>query len=445
MSAVTPSAEQTRTVFDSSLPASADGPPDKASRLAAAYRSVRRCSEQLCEPLAAEDYVVQSMADASPVKWHLAHTSWFFETFVLTPHFPGYRPFHPQFAVLFNSYYNAVGPRWPRAQRGLLSRPTVAEVYAYRKHVDQGMEGLFQPTHGALLQQVADALIVGLNHEQQHQELIVTDVKHTLAGNPLRPVYRPRVPSTGDRAAAGWSAFPAGLVTIGHDGDGFAFDNESPRHQTYLQGFRLGNRLVTNGEYLEFLSDGGYDRPELWLSDGWAARQGEAWAAPLYWVREGGEWFAMTLGGLQPVDPAGPVCHVSFYEADAYARWAGARLPTEAEWETAASSTPITGHFLEAGNFHPEAVVARDDAGPLVQLYGDVWQWTASPYVGYPGYAPLPGALGEYNGKFMSNQMVLRGASCATPRTHARRTYRNFFSPNVRWQFTGIRLAQDSK
>jgi ergothioneine biosynthesis protein EgtB len=443
MSAVTP--EALRTVLDSFPPASAEGSADKLGRLAEAYRSVRRCSEQLCEPLEIEDYVIQSMPDASPVKWHLAHTSWFFETFVLMALLPGYRPFDPRFAVLFNSYYNAVGPRWPRSQRGLLSRPTVAEVYAYRKHVNHGMETLFQPPHRALLEQAANALIVGLNHEQQHQELIVTDVKHALAGNPLRPVYRRRPPATGRRPAGGWTAFPAGLSMIGREGEGFAFDNESPRHQTYLQEFRLADRLVTNGEYMKFLSDGAYDRPELWLSDGWAARQSEAWAAPLYWVREGGEWFATTHGGFQPVDLAEPVCHVSFYEADAYARWAGARLPTEAEWETAASSVRITGHFLEAGNFHPAAVVASDDGGPLFQLYGDVWQWTASPYVGYPGYAPLPGALGEYNGKFMCNQMVLRGASCATPRTHARRTYRNFFPPNARWQFTGIRLARDSE
>ena len=416
--------------------------PDDIDRLATGYEAVRRCTEQLCQPLTTEDYVVQSMPDASPVKWHLAHTSWFFETFVL-PHLPGYRPFHPQFGVLFNSYYNAVGPRWPRGQRGLLSRPSVAEVYAYRRHVDNGMAELFQPGRRHLLAQVTAAVVVGLNHEQQHQELILTDLKHVLAANPLRPVYRPPLATTGHRPAPDWLTFPPSLVAIGHEGDGFAFDNESPRHRVYAPGFRLANRPVTNGEYLAFIQDQGYERPELWLSDGWATRQTENWTAPLYWERQGEEWFAMSLGGFGPVDPAEPVCHVSFYEADAYARWAKARLPVEAEWETAAATVPLNGHFLDGGRFHPAAAVAADDRGPLFQLYGDVWQWTASPYVGYPGYVPLPGALGEYNGKFMCNQMVLRGASCATPRSHARLTYRNFFPPDARWQFAGIRLAKD--
>lgn len=428
-----------------SFAAACDGvASEEARRLAAEYCSVRRCTEQLCEPLATEDYVVQSMPDASPVKWHLAHTSWFFETFVLAQHLPGYHPFHPQFAVLFNSYYNAAGPRWPRAQRGLLSRPTVRQVYAYRAHVDAGMAELFQPSHCNVLAQVARAVVLGLNHEQQHQELILTDVKHVLAGNPLHPVYRPPLAPNGQHPRADWVRFPAGLVTIGHEGNGFAFDNESPRHQVYLRGYRLANLLVTNGEYMVFLRDRGYERPELWLSDGWATRQAQGWNAPLYWVQQGEEWFVMTLGGLRPVDATEPVCHVSFYEADAYARWAGARLPSEAEWEAAAATAPVAGHFLEGGQYHPAAAVARDDRGPLFQLYGDAWQWTASPYIGYPGYVPLPGALGEYNGKFMCNQFVLRGASCATPRTHARCTYRNFFPPEARWQFTGIRLAQDS-
>jgi ergothioneine biosynthesis protein EgtB len=325
-----------------------------------------------------------------------------------------------------------------------LSRPTVGEVYAYRAHVDAAIAGLLRPARRDALDRVAGVLVLGLNHEQQHQELILTDIKHALAINPLRPVYRRSLPAAGTLSPLGWLTFPAGLRTIGHEGGEFAFDNESPRHHVYLHGFRLASRPVSNGEYRAFVRDGGYERPELWLSDGWASRQAQGWTAPLYWERQGEEWFVMTLGGLRPLDPAEPVCHVSFYEADAYARWAGARLPTESEWETAAASAPIAGHFLEGGHFHPAAGAASDDRGPPFQLYGDVWQWTSSPYVGYPGYAPLSGALGEYNGKFMCNQMVLRGASCATPRSHARRTYRNFFLPDARWQFTGIRLAQDA-
>lgn len=417
---------------------------DEAANLAAKCQAVRRCTEQLCEPLVVEDYVVQSMPEASPVKWHLAHTSWFFETFVLLPRLPGYRIYHPQFGSLFNSYYNTVGPQWPRARRGLLSRPTVTEVYAYRAHVDEGLAELFQPARRDLLAQVAGTLVLGLNHEQQHQELILTDLKHALAANPLRPLYSSPVRSTPESPSLGWLTIPAGVVMIGHEGDGFAFDNETPRHNIYLDAFLLANRPVTNGEYVAFLRDGGYERAELWLSDGWAARQAHGWTSPLYWEGQGDEWFVMSLGGLSRLDPAEPVCHVSFYEGDAFARWAGARLPSEAEWETAAASVPLAGHFLESGRFQPAAGIAPDDLGPVFKLHGDVWQWTASSYVGYPGYAPPCGALGEYNGKFMCNQMVLRGSSCATPRTHARHTYRNFFPPDARWQFTGIRLAQDS-
>jgi len=416
-----------------------------ADDLEASYTAVRRQTEDLCTPLATEDYVIQSMPEASPVKWHLAHTSWFFETFILAPHWSGYRPFHLQFRVLFNSYYHSVGPSWLRAARGSLSRPTVAEVYAYRTHVDQAMAELLASADEVLLAQVDPVLVLGLHHEQQHQELILTDVKHALACNPLHPIYCRALPAPAVASAASptWLTFPTGQVAIGHAGNTFAFDNESPRHSVYLHGFRLANRLVTNGEYVEFVNDGGYRRPELWLSDGWAACQAQGWTAPLYWLQQDGAWLAMTLRGLQVIDPAEPVCHVSFYEADAYARWAGYRLPTEAEWETAAAALPVAGHFLEGRHFHPAADAAADDHGPLFQLYGDVWQWTACPYVGYPGYVPLRGALGEYNGKFMCNQMVLRGASCATPRSHARRTYRNFFPPDTRWQFMGIRLAQD--
>jgi ergothioneine biosynthesis protein EgtB len=423
------------------------------------YSEVRRWTEQICRPLSTEDYVIQSMPDASPVKWHLAHTSWFFETFILVPHVPGYKPFHPEFGVLFNSYYNAVGPRWPRPQRGLLSRPTVGEIYAYRAHVDQGMAQLFEPGQKNLLDRVAGTLALGLNHEQQHQELILTDLKHALACNPLHPCYReskhesrgsndaiqPPASSILDSRSSirstDWLAFPAGVYAIGHEGNGFAFDNESPRHKVYLNGFQMATELVINGEYLAFIEDGGYERPELWLSDGWAARQAQNWTAPLYWDCTQDQWQVMTLSGLKALDPREPVCHVSFYEGDAYARWIGARLPLEGEWEVAATA-PIAGHFLESERFHPGAHPAPEDRGPLFRLYGDVWQWTASPYVGYPGYAPLAGALGEYNGKFMCNQLVLRGASCVTPRSHARRTYRNFFPPDARWQFMGIRLAK---
>ena len=407
------------------------------------YRTVRRFTEVLCEPLVAEDYVLQSMPDASPVKWHLAHTTWFFETFVLIPCLPGYQPFHPQFAFLFNSYYNAVGPRWPRPRRGLLSRPTTGEIYDYRAHVDEQIARLFRTAGAQALQAIASTLMLGINHEQQHQELILTDLKHAWAANPLHPIYREVVPEAGDSPLSRWVPFPEGLVWIGHEGNGFAFDNESPRHRVFVAAFHLASRLVTNAEYRSFVADGGYDRPELWLSDGWAVRQAQGWNAPLYWEDAEGEWSIVTLAGLRPLRPEEPVCHVSYYEADAFARWAGARLPTEAEWETAAAGVPLAGHFVEGRRFHPSAVPAADDGGPLYQMHGDVWQWTASPYIGYPGYQPTSGALGEYNGKFMCNQFVLRGASCATPRSHARRTYRNFFPPDARWQFTGLRLAKD--
>jgi ergothioneine biosynthesis protein EgtB len=415
---------------------------DSAS-LAETYRDVRFCTEALCEPLTSEDYVVQSMPDASPVKWHLAHTTWFFETFLLAPNLPGYRPFHPQFRFLFNSYYQSVGPRWPRPQRGLLSRPTTVEVYDYREYVDKHVVLLLRTAGSETLEQIATTVLLGVHHEQQHQELILTDLKHAWAANPLHPVYRKVVPEIGSLPPHRWLTFPAGLASIGHDGSDFAFDNESPRHRTWRQDMQLANRLVTNSEYLAFVNDGGYDRPELWLSDGWAARQAHGWNSPLYWTEQDDEWSMTTLAGPRCVRPDEPVCHISFYESDAFARWAGARLPTEAEWEMAAARVPVRGHFVEGGHFHPAATTAPDDAGPIYQLYGDVWQWTASPYVAYPGYSPLAGGLGEYNGKFMCNQLVLRGASCATPRSHARRTYRNFFPPDARWQFSGIRLAKD--
>jgi ergothioneine biosynthesis protein EgtB len=404
------------------------------------YRTVRRASEQLCAPLEAEDYLLQSMPDASPVKWHLAHTTWFFETFLLEPFLPGYAPFRPEFRFLFNSYYEAVGPRWPRPSRGLLSRPTVDEVYAYRAHVDDHVTRLLSGgDHNA----ITSIAMLGMQHEQQHQELIVTDLKHAWAANPLRPVYCESPIEREGPPKCCMRSFPGGLAWIGHAGTGFAYDNESPRHRVFVHGFEMASRLVSNEEYLAFMADGGYDRPDLWLSDGWSARQVNGWTAPLYWEERDGEWSYVTMSGNRALAPAEPVCHISYYEADAFARWAGARLPTEAEWETAAASIPRSGHFQESGRFHPAALPAPDDRGPLAQLYGDVWQWTASAYLGYPGYRPAAGALGEYNGKFMVNQMVLRGASCATPRSHARLTYRNFFPPAARWQFAGLRLAKD--
>jgi ergothioneine biosynthesis protein EgtB len=426
------------------LPAKVASTPDGVvAPLEARYRAVRSCTEALCAPLATEDYGLQSMPEASPVKWHLAHTTWFFETFVLVPHLPSYRPFHHEFAWLFNSYYNAVGPRWPRPQRGLLSRPTVAEVYRYRAYVDEHMAGLFVPAGSPFLHKAAATVLLGTHHEQQHQELILTDLKHALALNPLRPVYREATTRTGDSPPRRWLSFPGGLCWLGHEGGGFAFDNESPRHQVFLRGFRLASRLATTGEFLQFMHEGGYARPELWLSDGWAACQAGGWVAPHYWEKQDDQWTVITLSGPRPLDPAEPLCHVSFYEADAFARWAGARLPTEVEWETAATVSSRAGHYLESGHFHPATQPAPDDHGPLFQLFGDVWQWTASAYSAYPGYTPAEGALGEYNGKFMCNQFVLRGASCVTPRSHARTTYRNFFPPEARWQFAGVRLAQD--
>jgi ergothioneine biosynthesis protein EgtB len=402
------------------------------------YLEIRRATERLCEPLAVEDYVVQAMPDASPAKWHLAHVSWFFETFVLHER-ADYRPFDQRYPVLFNSYYNAVGPQFSRAARGTLSRPTVAEVLAYRAHVDKAMTGLLEPPDDGGL--VAAVIELGLQHEQQHQELLVTDLKYNLGANPLRPAYRPR--SRPPRQAAtphSFVAFEAGVVEIGHAGPDFAFDNERPRHRIALAPYALGSRLVTNAEYLEFIDAGGYQRPDLWLSEGWRIARERDWQAPLYWDATDGGWYTYTLRGAAPLERDAPVVHVSYYEADAYARWRGARLPTEAEWEHAADGRPVDGHLLDDDPDDPRPASAPG----LSQLFGDAWQWTGSAYLPYPGFRPLAGALGEYNGKFMINQMVLRGGSCATPRSHIRATYRNFFPPDARWQFSGIRLAQDS-
>ena len=410
------------------------------------FAAIRRESEALAANLTPEDQAIQSMPDASPTKWHLAHTSWFFETFILGPLDPGYRVFDPAFAYLFNSYYEAVGPRHPRPERGLLSRPTVDTIAAYRDQVTNAMLRLIEGADAAVWREAAPRLELGINHEQQHQELILMDIKHLFSVNPLLPSYQaPRpyaLPSTA-AAGPGWVEFAGGLHKIGHAGPDFAFDNEGPRHKVWLDPFRLRTHPVSCGEYREFIADGGYRRAEFWLSDGWAIVQQQGWQAPLYWRLDEGEWRLFTLAGERPIEPAEPVCHVSYYEADAFARWAGRRLPTEAEWEVAAESVPLTGNFADRSQFHPCPDAAATRAPALRQMIGDVWEWTSSPYVAYPRFRPVAGAIGEYNGKFMSNQMVLRGGAAVTPGGHIRTTYRNFFPPSARWAFSGLRLAED--
>ncbi|MGD9722537.1 MAG: ergothioneine biosynthesis protein EgtB [Pirellulales bacterium] len=429
-----------------------------ATLLAERYAVTRRTSELLCEPLEVEDYIVQSMPDASPTRWHLAHTTWFFDNFVLAAFEPDYQGVRAEYRYLFNSYYEALGRQFPRAQRGVLTRPTVAEVSAYRRAVDQRMSRLLEngATEKHRHAELCSIVELGSHHEQQHQELMLTDLKHAFSCNPLYPAYRPeqgaRAGASNGRSngaplsAATDVSFAGGLVDIGHEGDAFSFDNERPRHKVYLAPFTLSDRLITNGEYRAFIDDGGYRRADLWLSLGWATVRELEWQAPLYWHQRDGRWHEFTLGGLLPLCDEEPVCHVSYFEADAFARWSGARLPTEFEWEHAAAAEPLEGGFLERGladgRFHPAPAPARA-AAKLRQLFGEVWQWTSSSYGAYPGYRPPPGALGEYNGKFMCNQYVLRGGSCATPANHLRTTYRNFFPPQARWQFSGIRLARD--
>ena len=414
--------------------------------LASAYASVRSTSIAICEPLAVEDYVVQSMPDASPAKWHLAHTSWFFERFLLRQHLGGYAAFSERFDFLFNSYYQSVGPMHQRPQRGLLTRPTVAEILAYRAHVDEHMHALL--SERADDDQLRALVALGLNHEQQHQELMFTDLKHLFSCNPLLPAYRPApAPALHEsNPALRFVNFDGGIFEIGRTpadpARDFCFDNETPRHRTLLEPFALADRLVTNGEYLEFVREGGYRRADFWLSDGWATVNAEAWTRPYYWNESLDAEF--TLAGMQRLHPEAPVCHLSYYEADAFARWAGARLPLEAEWEVAATNVPIAGNLLSGDGIagaplHPQAAKA---AVGLKQMFGDVWEWTASPYTPYPRYRTASGALGEYNGKFMCNQLVLRGGSCVTPANHIRATYRNFFYPQARWQFMGVRLAR---
>jgi len=419
----------------------ADSDPILQGRLAARFSRVRAATEELVRNLSAEDCAIQSMPDASPVKWHLAHTTWFFETFVLAPNLRGYRPFEPAYRVLFNSYYNSVGEKHPRPERGMLSRPGLDEVLSYRRHVDQAMRRLLadMPVSPAL----AELIELGSHHEQQHQELILTDLKHLLSRNPLRPAYQKPWPLTPIRARVrGWISYRGGPQEIGHAGGGFSFDNETPRHRVWLEPFSIATHPVTHGDFIEFIEDGGYRRPEFWLSAGWDAVNARGWQSPAYWERRDDGWHTFTLHGTVPVDPHAPLCHVSFYEAEAFARWAGERLPTEAEWEIAARDAPIEGNFVESGALHPLALRETPADGTPAQVYGDVWEWTRSDYGPYPGYQAAKGAVGEYNGKFMSGQYVLRGGSCATPAGHVRASYRNFFPPDARWQFSGLRLAR---
>jgi ergothioneine biosynthesis protein EgtB len=421
----------------------------RGERLLARFRKLRNFTTALCAGLEPEDYVVQSMPDVSPTKWHLAHTTWFFETFILKKFVPAYQSEIPEYAYLFNSYYNAAGDMHRRDLRGLISRPTVREAQRYRASIDLHIDNLLSDADEKLLDEIEPILVLGIHHEQQHQELLITDIKHVFAQNPLYPVFRNvalassqslgRMPSP----QLHFVDFDQATIDIGHNGRGFAYDNEGPRHQALIPAFTLASRPVTNGEYIAFIEDNGYTRPEFWLSLGWMTVNEQRWQAPLYWTKRDGAWWHFTLSGFRAVEESVPVTHVSYFEADAYANWAGARLPTEFEWERAALDCPVEGNFVEEENFHPRALSVSGDDRHLHQMFGDVWEWTRSAYSPYPGYRAAPGALGEYNGKFMCNQYVLRGGSCATSRSHIRRTYRNFFQPEKRWQFTGIRLARD--
>jgi ergothioneine biosynthesis protein EgtB len=419
-------------------------PADRTTRpLADQYSACRRQTEFLTASLSPEDQMVQSSADSSPAKWHQAHTSWFFETFILDAYLASYRSPDPRFRALFNSYYNSVSLQPSKALRSTFSRPSLGDVENYRRHVDNHMLELLQsPTVPEAVEELAE---LGINHEQQHQELLVTDIKHAFWSSPLRPIYQPTAafPAKTAIVPQGFREYPDRLCHAGSDGPSFHFDNEAARHKVYVRAFRLASRLASCGDYLAFIEDGGYRRPEFWLSDGWKAVETHHWTAPLYWESSDSGWMQFTCSGMRKIEEAEPVCHVSFFEADAFARWSGARLPTEFEWEVAAREQTVQGNLLENNSFHPWPAPVAGQNGP-VQMFGDVWEWTASAYLPYPGFKPATGALGEYNGKFMSNQMVLRGGSCATPASHIRATYRNFFPPEARWQFSGIRLANDA-
>ncbi len=417
---------------------------ERASNLIERYRQIRNFSTRLSGGLQPEDCVVQSIPDVSPTKWHLAHTSWFVETFILKVWAPDYQPAVPEYAYLFNSYYNAAGNMHRRDLRGLISRPTLAETRRYREHIDDSVIDLISSADEKLLAELEPVLILGFHHEQQHQELLVTDIKHVFAQNPLHPIFEARTSSEKSKGVSPQKFLPfdEAIISVGHEGAEFSYDNEGPRHRALVPAFALASRPVTNGEFIEFIEAGGYTRSEYWLSLGWTTLNEQRWEAPLYWEKRDGAWWNFTLSGFRPVDENEPVTHVSYFEADAFANWSGARLPTEFEWEHAAANLPMEGNFVETERFHP-APASSSHGENLTQMFGDVWEWTRSSYSPYPGYHAAPGALGEYNGKFMCNQYVLRGGSCATSRTHIRATYRNFFQPEKRWQFTGIRLARD--
>jgi ergothioneine biosynthesis protein EgtB len=416
-----------------------------SANLLARFHQVRDFTTNLCADLAPEDCVVQSMPEVSPAKWHLAHTTWFFETFLLKKWSSGYQPVVPEYGYLFNSYYNAAGDMHRRDLRGLISRPTLEETLRYRASINTAVDDLVSGADEKLYAEIEPILTLGIHHEQQHQELLITDIKHVFAQNPLYPVFRKRAKEikSANISPVKFVEFDEATVEVGHNGGGFAYDNESPRHRALVLPFGLASRPVTNREYLAFMQDRGYERAELWLSLGWTTVNEQKWAAPLYWIKRDGEWWNFTLAGMRLIDADEPVTHVSYFEADAFANWAGARLPTEFEWERAAADVEIEGNFVESEQFHPVEAHATMKNRHLAQMFGDVWEWTRSAYSPYPGYRAGPGALGEYNGKFMCNQYVLRGGSCATSRSHIRKTYRNFFQPDKRWQFTGIRLAQD--
>lgn len=419
---------------------------EKARFLLHRYQEIRRFTEELCEPLETEDYIIQSMPDVSPTKWHLAHTSWFFENFILIPFKSDYSPLHPQYGFLFNSYYKAVGEHLYRPNRGLLSRPTVKEVYCYRNYVDEHLVSLLETVEDHLFEKIAPFLEIGIHHEQQHQELLLTDIKHVFSVNPLRPSYSSL--STDENRTAPvirfeWIEFSEGTYQIGHQGEGFCYDNELPVHRVFLEPFRIASRAVTNGEFLEFMENQGYQKPELWLSNGWDYLQQIQRISPWYWEKRDGQWCQMTLSSMKPLNLTEPVCHVNYYEADAYATWAGARLPTEQEWEVASNNAAADGNFVESQNYHPVRTDAGNSGASIRGMFGDTWEWTSSHYSPYPGFQAAEGTLGEYNGKFMCGQFVLRGGSCVTSQTHIRPTYRNFFPPDAFWQFTGIRLANN--
>lgn len=413
--------------------------------IAERFAEIRGVTMKLIEPLETEDFIIQSHEDVSPAKWHIAHTTWFFERMILKEFKSNYEEFNPAFDFLFNSYYNTIGPYQPRHQRGVLSRPTVDQVIEYRNYVDQQVYNLLDESASDTKKEIEALIYMGLQHEQQHQELILMDIKYNFFVNPLLPAYAQTKKRTlSNPQESQFVEFDGGLIEIGHDGNGFSFDNESPRHKVWLEPFKLATKPVTNGEFLEFINSGGYEKPEYWLSDGWSIVKEHNWKAPLYWLKDTEEkWQIFTLAGIQDLELDEPVSHVSFYEADAFSRWKGKRLPTEAEWEYASQSVAIRGNTMDDGVYHPVASSEDLQSSSLSKMFGDIWEWTASAYSPYPGSKPLEGALGEYNAKFMCNQMILRGGSCATPVDHIRKTYRNFFPPEKRWQFSGFRLAED--